>query len=194
MAMGVQFGPLVNFRAVHLGLYWARIREEYPETEDQPPLAPQMEELEIKPSAAILTAIPLAVPPLPRCWFLTEDKTQLIQVQRDRFVRNWRLREGNEPYPRYPRLASDFKRAWEGFLAFVGEAGLGPVNVNQCELVYMNSIERGTGWSELGELERVFPLLRPREAGGFLPSPETLSWQARYKLPEGRGRLHVPGS
>src|SRR5262249_1178364 len=125
------------------------------------------------------------------CWFLSEDKTQLIQVQRDRLWRNWRQVEGNEPYPRIGRITENFQTAWEQFLAFADEQELGPVNVNQCELNYVNHIERGVGWSELGELDRLSTLLRPREPDSFLPPPETLSWQASYKLPEGFGRLYA---
>jgi len=189
--MGVQFEPLASLRAVHLGLFWSRIRAEYPSTEDQAPVDPAVELAEIKPRAATITAVALTVPPLPRCWFLTQDKTQLIQLQRDRFWRNWRQVEGNERYPRFGRLAEDFHRAWGEFLAFVADQGLGPVNVNQCELSYINQIERGALWSELGELDKVFTLLRAREARTFLPPPEMLSWQARYKLPKDRGRLHA---
>jgi uncharacterized protein (TIGR04255 family) len=191
MALGVQFDPLLNFRTVHFGLYWTRIRGEYPHTEDQPPLAPVVEPAEITPPPTVPMAISLPVPSPARCWFLNEGKTQLLQVQRDRFCRNWRQQEGNERYPRFGPLKQEFERAWKGFQTFVSEEHLGPLNVNQCELSYVNHIGSGKGWSELGELEKVFTLLRPRAAGGFLPPPETLSWQARYKLPEGRGRLHV---
>src|SRR5579875_1110491 len=189
LVMGIQFAPLPNFHAAHFGLFWTRIREEYPHTEDRAPLGPVIESSEIKPPSSVVefTAQPL----LPRCWFLNEDKTQLILVQRDRFLRNWRQVKGNEPYPRFSRLAHDFQRAWNEFLTFAGAQGLGPIKVNQCELVYINYIEKGAGWSELGELHGVFPLLRPREQGRFLPPAETLSWQARYRLPEGRGRLYV---
>lgn len=191
MAMGVQFDPLPNLNAAHLGLFWSRIREEYPHTEDQAPLVPSIEPSEIQPSAPTVSVTALTVPRLPRCWFVSEDKTQLIQVQRDRFLRNWRQVKGDEPYPRFGRLSRDFLRAWEEFLFFAGDQGLGSVKVNQCELAYINNIEKGVGWSELGELHGVFPFLRPREQGSFLPSAETLNWQARYRLPEGRGRLHV---
>jgi uncharacterized protein (TIGR04255 family) len=192
MAMGVQFDPLPKFHAVHLGLFWSHLREEYPHAEDQWPLSPATEPLDIKPSPApAVTAVTVTVPPLPRCWFLTNDKTQLIQVQRDRFLRNWRQLQGDERYPRYGHLAQEFKRTWERFQEFIAEQELGPVNVNQCELHYINNIERAAGWSELGELDGIFPLLSNRKPGGFLPAPETLAWQARYKLPDGRGRLHV---
>jgi uncharacterized protein (TIGR04255 family) len=132
------------------------------------------------------------VPQLPRCWFISADKTQVIQVQPERFLRNWRRVEGGEVYPRFRGLARAFRQDWERFSSFVNEENLGPLNVNQCELSYINMIEREAGWNELGKLDEVFPgLLRPRNPHGFLPTPESLSWQARYKFPDGRGRLHV---
>jgi uncharacterized protein (TIGR04255 family) len=191
MVVGVQFEPLLNLRAAHLGMYWSPIRAEYPFTEDQAPVSHVVEALELKATADTLAAIQLKIPPLPRCWFLTEDKTQLLQVQRDRFLRNWRRVVGDERYPRFGHLTDAFKRAWVGFLTFAEAEQLGPVKVNQCELTYINNIERGAGWTELGELDRVLRFQRPREPGGFLPPPELVTWQVRYKFPDGRGRLHV---
>lgn len=191
MVMGVQFEPLLQFRAAHVGFFWSRIRTAYPHPEDQMAVGPAKEEAEFKPAGSTTAQFVLAAPPLLRWLFVTEDKTELIQLQRDRFWRNWRQVKGNESYPRFDRLARDFKQAWGEFLAFASEQSLGPVNVNQCELVYINHIERGAGWTELGELEDVFPFLCRREPKGFLPPPEVLSWSAKYKLPEGRGRLHV---
>lgn len=192
MGMGVQFEPLTNFHAVHFGLFWTRVQATYPRTEEQAPVFAAMEEPEYKPGPP--TASPIityAVPPLPRCWFLTDDKTELIQVQRDRFVRNWRRVEGGEQYPHYDHISQDFKRDWKKFLAFAEEQNLGPVRTNQCELVYVNNIERGSAWTELGELDGVFPVLCAQPPKAFLPPAEMLSWQARYKLPDERGRLHI---
>jgi len=78
-----------------------------------------------------------------------------------------------------------------GFHKFVEEERLGTLNENQCELTYINHIERGTGWNELGELEKVFPLLCPPKQGSTLSRPEMLTWQARYKLPDDLGRINV---
>ena len=189
--MGVQFEPLPELHAAHLGLFWSRIRTEYPHTEDQLPLPPAKEAAEITPIPPSASITAISTPPPPRCWFLTGDKTELIQVQRDRFLRNWRQVAGNERYPHFEQLAQSFKRDWGRFLAFVEDEKLGSVNVNQCELTYINNIERGAGWSELGELDKVFPTVCPRGSTAFLPPPEMLSWQTRYKLPDGRGRLYI---
>src|SRR6266480_3040610 len=85
VVIGVQFEPLKEFHAAHLGLYWSRIRSIYPLTEDQPPLAHLVESTEPRPtpSAGFISIQPL--PSVPRCWFLDASRNQLIQVQQDRF-------------------------------------------------------------------------------------------------------------
>src|SRR4051794_2053241 len=83
VVIGVQFEPLPSFHIAHLGRFWSRIRERYPFTEDQAPILTQIE-----------LAKPIPVPeknqieiglPFPRCWFLNESKTELVQLQADRF-------------------------------------------------------------------------------------------------------------
>jgi uncharacterized protein (TIGR04255 family) len=192
VAMGVQFEPLPSFRAAHLGLYWHRIRSRFPFTEDQPPLAHMAELEKPKPGPQVISVeLRHGGAVLPRCWFLNDSKTELIQLQQDRFLRNWRQVEGNEKYPRFPALFQEFQEEWKGFGTFVQDEQIGPLTVNQCELTYVNNIERGAGWDDLGDFANVFTILRSLEPQVGLPASEGLSWQARYKLPEGRGRLHV---
>lgn len=189
VVIGVQFEPLKNFHAAHLGLYWSAIRARYPFTEEQPPLPPQVEPPGI---AAHVPAISLQTGPfIPRSWFLDATKNELVQVQTDRFLRNWRQVDGTESYPRYPYLMKRFKEEWENFLVFLKENGLAPPSVNQCELIYINHLEPGSGWNDYTELEKVFSMLRTPGGSGFLPAPELLNWESRYKLPQERGRLHV---
>jgi len=189
VVLGVQFEPLEKFRSGHLGLYWSRVKSRYPTTDDQPPLLHIKEKPEVEPQQP--PTVMLQLPSIPRCWFVDESKTLLIQLQQDRFIRNWRQVEGDEAYPRFPRLAQDFRREWEVFLAFLSDENLGEAKVNQCELTYVNNVERGSGWNELSDLPKVFSLLRAPKEGGFLPPPELMSWELRYKLPDGRGRLRA---
>src|SRR5436190_301234 len=92
VVFGLQFQPLQKLRAAHLGKYWQRISERYPHTEEQVPVPHLIE----NPSAALSRPAEVeievgfgAVPLVPRCWYLAETKLQLIQVQNDRFLRNW---------------------------------------------------------------------------------------------------------
>jgi len=189
VAIGVQFDPLKDFHAAHLGLYWSRIRERYPFTEDQVALPPQIEPGTVTAPA---TAISFqAVLPIPRSWFLDHTRNELIQVQSDRFLRNWRQINGSETYPRFVYLIDRFKKEWIDYRIFLGDEKLGQPNVNQCELTYVNNLEPGFGWTDYSELANVFTTLRAPGGSGFLPTPELTTWESRYKLPEGRGRLHV---
>lgn len=48
-------------------------------------------------------------PPVPRVWFLNAYRTELIQVQADRFVHNWRKLLRVEPYPCYEPSRERFR-------------------------------------------------------------------------------------
>jgi uncharacterized protein (TIGR04255 family) len=187
VVIGVQFEPLAELHAAHLGIYWSLIRKRYPTAEEQVPLPPQMELETPAPP------LPIAIRPgplFPRHWFLDPTKNELIQVQRDRFLRNWRQITGNEGYPRFHYLIAKFKEEWEGFQDFLEQERLGPTKVNQCELSYVNHLEPGHGWKDYSELDNVFTHVRALPEG-FLPKPEIQSWESRFKLPDGKGRMHV---
>lgn len=191
VGIGVQFEPLKAFRNAHLGLYWSRIRERYPFAEDQVPVAhsKEPEHLAARPPTVTL----IGTPTMPaRAWFLDQSKTQLVQVQNDHFIRNWRRITGEEPYPRFRALREAFAQEWEGFLSFAKDAELGEIVVNQCELNYVNHLEPGAGWQNFGELPKAITLLREvPTSDGLLPSPEMIACEARYKIPDIRGRLRV---
>jgi uncharacterized protein (TIGR04255 family) len=190
--LGVQFAPLKSLTVAHLGLFWGEIRREYPQHEVQPPLPREIEEFPRKPGGTIgleLTSVHEA-----RCWFVDTTLTQLIQVQRDRFVRNWRKRPApDDVYPRYASLRPRFEEDWLRFLKFLEREDLGRPNVDQCEVTYVNLIEPpGSDWSSFGDLDGVFTLFR-RPERTFLPKPEALIFNALYPLPDRAGRLHVSG-
>jgi uncharacterized protein (TIGR04255 family) len=187
VVMGIQFEPLKNFSTGHMGLFWQRIRDRYPRIQDNPPLLHQVELPEPIPEKKEL----IRVNPGVRCWFLSEDQSELIQMQRDYFIKNWRQVTGAQTYPRYSSLLASLKREWAGFLAFVMEENLGELKVDQCDLTYVNQIPRGEGWESFSELGRVFSVLNPVTPGGLLSDPEVIGWSGAFKLPEGRGRLYV---
>ncbi len=180
VVIGVQFEPL-ELHAVHFGSYWLQIRERYPSSQDQPPLAPQIEQ-----DAPQVPSFSVRAGLLPlRCWFLNSTETELIQLQKDRFLRNWRQIKGNERYPRFAYLIEKFREELTGFLKFVDKEGLGRVQVNQCELSHL---EPGIGLESYSDFAKVFTTIR--EPGkGFLPEPELQSWESPYKLPDGRGPI-----
>lgn len=132
------------------------------------------------------------VPPLPRVWFEHRQGDAVIQVQRDRFLHNWRKHGPGSEYPRYATVIGLFQKRFADFERFVSENDLGQVEVRQCELTYVNHIARGEGWETLDDVRRVFPDFswRPGDER-FLPQPEDLNWRAAFPLPDQAGRLHV---
>lgn len=186
--MGVQFQPLQGFGLQSLFRFWSLIRDRYPRIEEQSPLVHYVEAASIKPqNQALLSLSPQL--PTPRRWFVDESGNEVIQVQVDQFLRNWRLVRGDEKYPRFSYLATCFWREWELFQAFLAEEKIGVPKVDQCNLTYVNYIDPNQiqgGLSAPAEMFSVF-----REQKGFLPGPEVFKWESSYPLPEGHGRLHV---
>ncbi len=110
VALAVQFEPLANLRIPHLGLLWSDFRDRFPKIEEHPQLGPMMEHFGTKGASTTGVRFEMMTkPPIPRCWFLNDEGTELVQVQQDRFAHNWRkIGEGNE-YPRYNHLRETFK-------------------------------------------------------------------------------------
>lgn len=188
--LGVQFAPLEQFTLSYVGLLWSAFRARYPNQEVRPPLTPIVEEF--GPPRTAPLGIEISTNPDARVWFIDDTTTQLIQVQRDRFIRNWR--KGPPPHDRYPRyedLRPRFEEDWETFLSFLRDEGLGTPVVNQCEVTYINHIELGRGWNALGEAHKVLAILQQPHTRDFLPEPEGILLNVRYLMPERRGRLHV---
>lgn len=159
VALSVQFQSLPTFNAVHGGLLWSRFRERFPGVEQHAPL-----EHTIERTGARSTSLKVAVTFVsgsdisPRLWMLNEGSTELIQVQADRFIRNWRRAGPSKvPYPRYQsHLRPAFLRDFAEFQSFVEVEGLAPIVFDQCEITYVNHIFANSVWRGPEELEKVF--------------------------------------
>lgn len=192
VALSFQFAQIPGFNIPHFGLFWERIRSEYPRFEIQQPITNVTEQFE--PTAGIGRQVGLAFLELPevRCWYLDQSGNPLIQVQRDRFVHNWRKVTGAEAYPRYPFLRERLEKEWQRFCAFLKDERLERPKINQCEVVYVNNIEYEKGWKDYGEIDKVVAALStPKSKNRFLPSAERVSMQFVYRPEENAGRLYV---
>jgi uncharacterized protein (TIGR04255 family) len=139
VVFGLQFEPLEGFSEVHTGLFWQRVRADYPTTSSHPRLEAPLEDL---------AASPLQPPPpfmidlgsqnQGRTWLVSADEAFLLQVQNNRLIHNWRKR-GAE----YPHLDPLVERFWSGYDAFASmleEEGLEQPKPQQMELSYINWI------------------------------------------------------
>lgn len=196
VALCAQFEPLTPLRGVHLGLLWDDLRERFPKTEDRAPLDPVIEDFDHpSPRRSGVRFEALEAPPLPRVWFVNDAGTELVQVQRDRFVRNWRKVGEGGAYPRYESILESFRGELGKFSRFVAREGLGDLHFKQCEVTYVNHIVQGEGWQRHGEVDKVFGLWSPPRSGAFLREPEDATFAVRYRIPgvDGKpaGRLHA---
>src|SRR3990172_7966619 len=127
VALSVQFSRLTGFQVAHFGLFWATNRDRFPSTQSHPAIDPVVEQFEGpvsgKPSVRFELAQELMPP---RAWFLSREGDELIQVQHDRFVFNWRKTKPSDRYPRYPHVRRRFVDEFQRFERFVGEQGLAP--------------------------------------------------------------------
>nr|WP_161501601.1 TIGR04255 family protein [Rhodopirellula sp. SM50] len=189
VVLGTQFAPLESLRTPHYGDFWQAIREDYPALEDHPPLPPNIERFGTSSAPTIEFT---NIPPIRRSWFVSADRTSIIQLQRDRFLHNWRRVQDSDTYPRYDQVLESFLAKMELFTKFVAENDLGELNHNQFELTYVNRIPQGDAWGSNSEIGRIFPDFGWRSPNNrFLPEPETVNWNTKFLLPENTGRLHI---
>jgi uncharacterized protein (TIGR04255 family) len=186
---GVLFEPLKTFLLPHFGLLWEKkFRQEYPGLREMAPLIPIVESFEEAPSQQ---KVEVAELPLPRVWFMHDDG-RIIQVQRDRFLHNWRKLQPTDEYPRYEKVFKMFQSHFASFQDFLNDIGVGPVAPCQYEMTYVNIIPQGQGWETDDDIGKVFrDFCWRREKQRFLPHPDSIDWQSSFPLPNQAGRLRM---
>ncbi|GAX36289.1 TIGR04255 family protein [Nodularia sp. NIES-3585] len=190
VACSVLFPSLEGLLSPHLGLLWQKFQPEYPFCDDVVPINPKMEAFNAKEADSEL--IFSNIPPLPRVWFINEDGTRIIQIQRDMFVHNWRKVNLESEYPRYGSLVKAFQEHLKKFNNFLFEAELGQIQPLQYELTYVNQIPQGQGWLKLEDIGKIFPDISWRiSPQRFLTYPQSISWTKVFELPDELGRLHT---
>lgn len=196
LALGVQFADLKGFHTGHFGAWRERVRTRFPQFEQHPPLPTIEEKFDLKPQKVTIQLVPGA--PAPRCWFLNNAGTELIQLQQNRFVYNWRKQKDAAEYPRYTNLRRKFARELDAFSRFLRAEKLGPFAPNQCELTYIDHIVAGEGWQRHGQISEAISVLHTEHGEEFLPEPENANLLLRYIMRDhGKtpiGRLHASAS
>jgi uncharacterized protein (TIGR04255 family) len=187
----IEFVPLSRWQIPHFGLYWQTIRDNYPKLNVQGALVSQIEDFGEKKNFPPTFTFDVGTSPHVRCWFFNESETQLIQIQHDRFIFNWKRGLGNEPYPHYVNIRPLIAQEWRRFRDFVAANELGSIQARQCETSYHNHLEKGSGWHEYRDLSEVLPIWNGSTREGFLHDPEDIEIGIRYLMPQGLGRLHI---
>ena len=180
--LSVQFEPLAELRTAYLGLYWAANKNRYPKTEERPELSPIIERFPDHPKMEFgIQLETLEAPPTPRIWFMSETGTELIQVQRDRFIKNWRKGGTGAHYPRYERVRETFDEEFAAFASFSQDQSLGNISITQCEVSYVNHIVSGEGWKTHADVDQIFTVFN-QPIGDPPGRMEDLTCQARFVI------------
>ena len=135
-------------------------------------------------------------PPRPRIWLLDSERRELIQIQHDRFTRNWRKSGTEDRYPRYEdHIRPNFEHDYQAFCDFVRDEGIGDVNVLQCEVSYFNQIRTVEGvWTRPDDMHHAFCLYDPVETGSTAVSLEGFQLRQSFRMTaenEFKGRLYA---
>lgn len=186
-AISVVFLPINGWKLSHFTRFARHVEDDYPDIEPQQRIiATPVEQFGPNTSPQTLMLEPGAG----LWWYVNDEKGRLLQLQRDRFVHNWRKRSATDAYPRYIHTREEFRASWLAFLSFLKQEELTEPTVVQLEIDYINHIEKGAGWDQLSDIVKVTPLLAPPPRG-FLPPPEAIQLNGRYLIPSNRGRLHL---
>lgn len=163
VAIACHFEPLVALRQAHIGFFWSKIRDQFPEVEDHEPRPPYVESLEDDTPRPAFELEILSAPMPNRAWFVASDKTELLQLQRDRFVHNWRHQ--NDGYPHFEPLLANFVDGFTTLRTTLQELGLPSPRLNHAEVTYVNRIEA----SALDQF-LTFVTCPDLSAGGVMPN------------------------
>jgi len=179
-ALGVVFAPISKLSVLHLGLFWSQVRKLYPRTQVKTSTGPA----EIRFGFTDEIDFPI------RALLIDESGNQLVQVQRNAFIRNWRQTEQTVEYEHYENVRPLFERDWSLFTGFLKSEELGDPEVIQCEVTYINHLVRGREWENFEDVSRVFRVWSGGHVGSLRAS-QMVSFTTAYDLPDRSGQLRV---
>ena len=193
VVLSIQFASVPRFRSLYVGGIWDEFRDEFPNVTEQAPIDPTFETFgaSARPPQSFQVFM---TPPMPRFWFETKDGVELIQIQQDRMVHNWRKRELSQHYPHYEPFRNQYASEITKFDDFLVAKELGSIKPNQCEVAYINTITIPDATDPHAHLERITPLWLGQQSEPFLPRLENATVQAQYVLRKDEkafGRVHV---
>lgn len=186
VVLSVQFEALAPIEFVDaLSSFRSRLQDLYPQTEQHPPLPPAFEIFGALAPPIVQIQLQ-TIPDLPRFWLLNEAGTEIVQLQTDRFVHNWRKVGSGDAYPRYERIRRTFLSEFSRLTSVI-ETRIGRSLVpNQCEVTYVNHIDPADAFQTLRILD--FSQKGVSEMHG---KPEDFVAQLRLTLPSDSGDTPV---
>lgn len=200
VALTVQFVDIDQLNLAVIGSMWGEIlKDDYPLVQEHSPVEPVFERVGLKniPTNEIRFNI-LSKAPVTRLWFLSENNSELIQIQRNRISFSWRSMVNEEStYPRYEFIKQKFIDKYNLISTYLKSKGIENLNANQCEVTYVNHIESSdcTVWDNHSDLDKVFSIATDSYTEPFPLDSEDFSFTGKYIIPTNKGeflgRLHL---
>ena len=183
VVLSIQCASISGLMAVHIGLLWQELRTKYPRVTEHAPLGALFETFgAVAPAVPQFRIEPITGPIVSRFWFEQEDGIDLLQIQQDRIVHNWRRRTETQVYPRYEPIRAQFDSEVSTIVAFLACQDLGPIEPNQCEVTYTNILWLPDDMDPHRNLHRLTTLWRGWDAETELAPIENASLSMRYLM------------
>ncbi len=127
------------------------------------------------------------LPRMRRYWFESEKKDALLQLQRDRFIYNWRRPPENMDkincYPEYENVVKkDFFNYYKKFQTVLSDKNIDIVQPSSMELSYVNLIdipEKG-----ISDIHHIFKDIAWNAKKRILPVPENIHHHLFFNVPD----------
>ncbi len=126
-----------------------------------------------------------------RLQIISQADDRVIQLQKTRFVYNWRKR--GSIYPGFGTIYQEFLAKPQAFRDFLKVAGLGDISPNQWEISYINQIPKNDLWKSVGDWYRVFPGLYLRQFENDSVRFESIDGTWHFEIVPQLGRLRISG-
>ena len=189
-AISLSFERIKSFDLVDFGLFWDRIKDQFPNCETGARFNAPIEGFE-EISSPITFSL-MGPVELPRS-LLRNDDGELVQVQDDSFGFNWIKPSSDSAYPRFERTSARLWELFNLFASFLEERGHSRPIFRQCELTNVNLIpikDFGTDFGDMANAFVVDPFAWKVE--GLLAETYVRRRQHKIVNTDGRpvGRLH----
>jgi uncharacterized protein (TIGR04255 family) len=174
---GFHFAPIQGWTILHYGLLWDKVVGRYQKHEFNPPVM-GLGEITVDPAKGFAN-LPVRVS------FVDSSNTNLVQVQNNFILHNWRRSDPLSLYQHYTVTRNSLLADWKDFRDFLSEHSLKFTQVLRCEISYFNHLVRGEDWHDYAELSKLFPSWKGARAGGKLSTPQMIGITASYSRPHG---------
>lgn len=153
VVLGVQFSTPEGYQQIYAGEVWKLFKDKFPKVEEKESLPPIL----VGAPRAGHIKFSIIGASHDRFWFISKEKEELLQFQQDRFLHNWRKIADKTQYERFDSRIKKYEAALftlENYFKTHPDFSKEPLNINQCELTYINHIhlnEKGSVGSKVND-------------------------------------------